>query len=206
MLVLPGSRRGEVRRHIGGVRRGDGGGGTQAPAPSRSCCRRCRIFVDEVTQATRDWPARAAHRRRCGGEMGRLPPGARGARRLGDGDARARRSPVFRPCSPIASRCSRRLIARALITTDMVGLANLILGEKAMPELLQRDAHAGAPRSTPRGRSSATRRSAGASARRWPGSTPSMEVGATTPSARAADHRARLGRRSGPVSSPDRAC
>ena len=34
------------------------------------------------------------------------------------------------------------LIARALVKTDTIGLANLILGEKIMPELLQRNATA----------------------------------------------------------------
>ena len=76
-------------------------------------------------------------------------------------------------------------IARALITTDMVGLANLILGEKAMPELLQRDA-------TPEklaahlvaliGDTPERRRQCAALARL----DAAMEVGAATPSARAA--------------------
>ena len=94
-------------------------------------------------------------------------------------------------------------IARALITTDMVGLANLILGEKAMPELLQRDA-------TPEklaahlvallGDTPERRRQCAALARL----DAAMEVGAATPSARAA--AIVLAMAGGPVSSPDRAC
>jgi lipid-A-disaccharide synthase len=78
------------------------------------------------------------------------------------------------------------MIARALITSDKVGLANIILGEKAMPELLQRDA-------TPEnlaarlvaliGDTPERRRQCEALARL----DTAMEVGVRSPSARAAD-------------------
>jgi lipid-A-disaccharide synthase len=95
VLVLPGSRRGEVRRHIGvfgaamaAVAREIGAVEIVLPTVPH--------LLDEVTQATRDWatPPRIV--------VDAAQKSAGGARRVGNGDARAR----SRRCSD-RSRLSR---------------------------------------------------------------------------------------------------
>ncbi len=201
VLVLPGSRRGEVRRHIGvfgaamaAVAREIGAVEIVLPTVPH--------LLDEVTQATRDWatPPRIvvdAAEKWAAFRRARAALAASGTVTLELGLAGV---PTV-----LAYRVSlfEEAIARALITTDMVGLANLILGEKVMPELLQRDA-------TPEklaahlvaliGDTPERRRQCVALARL----DAAMEVGATTPSARAATIVLAMAGR--PVSSPDRAC
>jgi lipid-A-disaccharide synthase len=201
VLVLPGSRRGEVRRHIGvfgaamaAVVREVGAVDIVLPTVPH--------LLDEVTRATRGWttPPRIvveAAEKWAAFRRARAALAASGTVTLELGLAGV---PTV-----LAYRVSlfEEAIARALITTDMVGLANLILGEKAMPELLQRDA-------TPEklaahlvaliGDTPERQRQCAALARL----DAAMEVGATTPSARAATIVLAMAGR--PVSSPDRAC
>jgi lipid-A-disaccharide synthase len=201
VLVLPGSRRDEVRRHIGVfgaamavVAREVGAIETVLPTVPH--------LVDEVTQATRGWtPAPhivvdaadkwAAFRR------ARVALAASGTVTL---ELALAGVPTV-----LAYRVTllEEMIARALVTTDTVGLANLILGEKAMPELLQRDAapeKLGAHLVALIGDTPERRRQCAALARL----DAAMEVGATAPSARAAAIVLAMAGR--PVSSPDRAC
>jgi lipid-A-disaccharide synthase len=201
VLVLPGSRRGEVRRHIGVF------GAALAAAASEIGAVEVVLptvphLLDEVTRATRGWatPPRIvvdAAEKWSAFRRARAALAASGTVTLELGLAGV---PTV-----LAYRVSliEEAIARALITTDMVGLANLILGEKVMPELLQRDA-------TPEklavhlvalvGDTPERRRQCAALARL----DAAMEVGATTPSARAAAIVLAMAGR--PVSSPDRAC
>jgi lipid-A-disaccharide synthase len=198
VLVLPGSRRGEVRRHIGVfgaamavVAREIGAVEIVLPTVPH--------LLDEVTQATRGWatPPRIvvdAAEKWSAFRRARAAIAASGTVTLELGLAGV---PTV-----LAYRVSllEEAIARALITTDMVGLANLILGEKVMPELLQRDA-------TPEklaahlvpliGDTPERRRQCAALARL----DAAMEVGATAPSARAAAIVLAMAGR--PVSSPD---
>jgi lipid-A-disaccharide synthase len=201
VLVLPGSRRGEVRRHIGIF-------GAAVAAAAREIgaievvLPTVPHLLDEVTQATRGWatPPRIvvdAAEKWSAFRRARAALAASGTVTLELGLAGV---PTV-----LAYRVSllEEVIARALITTDMVGLANLILGEKVMPELLQRDA-------TPAklaahlvaliGDTPERRRQCTALARL----DAAMEVGATTPSTRAATIVLAMADR--PVSSPDRAC
>jgi lipid-A-disaccharide synthase len=201
VLVLPGSRRGEVRRHIGVF-------GAALAAAAREIgavevvLPTVPHLLDEVTQATRGWatPPRIvvdAAEKWSAFRRARAALAASGTVTLELGLAGV---PTV-----LAYRVSliEEAIARVLITTDMVGLANLILGEKVMPELLQRDA-------TPEklaahlialmGDTPERRRQCAALARL----DVAMEVGATTPSARAAAIVLAMAGR--PVSSPDRAC
>jgi lipid-A-disaccharide synthase len=198
VLVLPGSRRGEVRRHIdvfGAAMTRVAGeiGAVEIVLPT------VPHLLDEVRQRTRDWvttprivvdPAEkwAAFR------QARAALAASGTVTLELGLAGVPTVLAYRVA------LFEEMIARALITTDIIGLANLILGEKAMPELLQRDA-------TPEklaahlvaliGDTPERRRQCAALARL----DAAMEVGATTPSARAATIVLAMACR--PVSSPD---
>jgi lipid-A-disaccharide synthase len=198
VLVLPGSRRGEVRRHIGvfgaalaAVAREIGAVEVVLPTVPH--------LLDEVTQATHGWatPPRIvvdAAEKWSAFRRARAALAASGTVTLELGLAGV---PTV-----LAYRVSliEEAIARALVTTDMVGLANLILGEKVMPELLQRDA-------TPEklaarlvalvGDTPERRRQTEALARL----DAAMEVGSTTPSARAAAIVLAMAGR--PVSSPD---
>jgi lipid-A-disaccharide synthase len=198
VLVLPGSRRGEVRRHIGIF-------GAAVAAAAREIgaievvLPTVPHLLDEVRQRTRDWvttprivvdPAEkwAAFR------QARAALAASGTVTLELGLAGVPTVLAYRVA------LFEEMIARALITTDIIGLANLILGEKAMPELLQRDA-------TPEklaahlvaliGDTPERRRQCAALARL----DAAMEVGATTPSVRAATIVLAMACR--PVSSPD---
>jgi lipid-A-disaccharide synthase len=201
VLVLPGSRRGEVRRHIGvfgaamaAVAREIGAVEIVLPTVPH--------LLDEVKEATRYWapPPRIvvdAAEKWAAFRQARVALAASGTVTLELGLAGV---PTV-----LAYRVSllEEVIARALITTDMVGLTNLILGEKVMPELLQRDA-------TPEklaahlvaliGDTPERRRQCAALARL----DTAMDVGDTTPSARAAAIVLAMAGR--PVSSPDRAC
>ncbi len=97
------------------------------------------------------------------------------------------------------------MIVRALVKTDTIGLANLILGEKIMPEVLQRDA---------------TAQNLAAALVPLIGDTPErrrqteglarldavMEIGVAVPSARAAAIVLGMAGRVGAVSSSHAAC
>jgi lipid-A-disaccharide synthase len=201
VLVLPGSRRGEVRRHISVF------GAAMAAAASRVGAVEIALptvphLVDEVTQATRDWSTRPrivvdAAEKWAAFRCARAALAASGTVTLELGLAGV---PTV-----LAYRVSllEEMIIRALISTDKVGLANIILGEKAMPELLQRDA-------TPEklaahlvaliGDTPERRRQCAALSRL----DAAMEVGSAVPSARAAEIVLAMAGR--PVSSPDRAC
>ncbi len=201
VLVLPGSRRGEVRRHIGVF-----GAATAAAAREVGAIEivlpTVPHLVDEVTHATRGWatPPRIvvdAAEKWAAFRRARAALAASGTVTLELGLAGVPTVLAYRVA------LFEEIIARALITTDKVGLANLILGETAMPELLQRDA-------TPEklaahlvaliGDTPERRRQLAALARL----DTAMEVGAAVPSARAAAIvLAMTGR---PVSSPDRPC
>jgi lipid-A-disaccharide synthase len=201
VLVLPGSRSGEVRRHIGVF------GGAMAAAAREIGAVEVVLptvphLLDEVTQATRGWatPPRIvvdAAEKWAAFRRARAALAASGTVTLELGLAGVPTVLAYRVA------LLEELIIRALITTDTVGLANLILGEKAMPELLQRDA-------TPEklaahlvaliGDTPERRRQCAALARL----DAAMEIGAMTPSARAATIVLAMAGR--PVSSPDRAC
>ena len=132
-------------------------------------------LVDEVKQATPRLAGGAADRRRARRRNGRRSA-RRGRRSPPRGRSRSSsRSPASRPSSPIGSHCSRRLIARALVNTDTIGLANLILGEKVDAGVAAAGCDAGKSRRRTWFRSSAIRRSAGDNARRWRGSMPSWK-------------------------------
>jgi lipid-A-disaccharide synthase len=203
VLVLPGSRRGEVRRHVAvfgaamaAVR--DRIGAVEIVLPT------VPHVADEVMQRTREWPVRprivvdptekwAAFR------QARAALAASGTVTLelalaGVPTILAYRVALF-----------EEVVLRMLLTTDTVGLANLILGEKAMPELLQRDA------TPPKladalvpliGDTPERRRQCEALARL----DAIMELGVAVPSARAAAVVLATARGSGAVSSQDAAC
>jgi lipid-A-disaccharide synthase len=201
LLVLPGSRRGEVRRHIGvfgaavaAVVREVGAIEIVLPTVPH--------LVEEVMQATRDWvtPPRIvidAADKWSAFRRARAALAASGTVTLELGLAGVPTVLAYRVT------LLEEVIARALVTTDTVGLANLILGEKSMPELLQRDA-------TPEklaahllaliGDRPERRRQCAALSRL----DAAMEVGVAVPSARAAEIVLAIAGR--PVSSPDRAC
>jgi lipid-A-disaccharide synthase len=201
VLVLPGSRRGEVRRHIGVF-------GAAMAAVAREVATIEIVLptvphlVDEVTRATRGWatPPRIvvdAAEKWAAFRRARAALAASGTVTLELGLAGVPTVLAYRVA------LLEEVIIRALITTDTVGLANLILGEKAMPELLQRDA-------TPEklaahlvallGDTPERRRQCAALARL----DAAMEVGAAVPSARAATIVLAMAGRL--VSTPDRAC
>jgi len=203
VLVLPGSRRGEVRRHIAVF------GATMAAVEQRIGAVEIVVptvphLVEEVKQATRDWRAAPriivdAAEKWAAFRRARAALAASGTVTLelalaGVPTVIAYRVALF-----------EEVIARALVTTDTIGLANLILGEKAMPELLQRDATAQnlADSLVPLiGDTPQRRRQCEALARL----DAAMEVGVAVPSARAAAIVLALAGHSGPVSSSDTAC
>ncbi len=157
-------------------------------------------LVDEVKQATRGWPAAP----RIVVETAEKWAAFRQARAAlaASGTVTLELALAGVP-TIIAYRVAlfEELIARALVTTDTIGLANLILGEKIMPELLQRDA-------TPQNLADALvpligdtpqrRRQCEALARL----DAVMEVGVAVPSARAAAIVLAMAARSDPVSGP----
>jgi lipid-A-disaccharide synthase len=203
VLVLPGSRRGEVRRHIAvfgaamaAVRKRVGAVEIVLPTVPH--------LVDEVKQASREWPAAP----RIVVEAGEKWAAFRQARAAlaASGTVTLELGLAGVP-TVIAYRVAlfEELIARALVKTDTIGLANLILGEKIMPELLQREA-------TPQSLADALvpligdtpqrRRQCEALARL----DAVMEIGVAVPSARAAAIVLAMAGGARPVSSSDAAC
>jgi lipid-A-disaccharide synthase len=198
VLVLPGSRRGEVRRHIGVfgaamavVTRQIGAVEIVLPTVPH--------LVNEVTQATRDWAARPrvvvdAAEKWAAFRRARAALAASGTVTLELGLAGVPTVLAYRVAF------FEEMIARALITSDKVGLVNLILGERAMPELLQRDATAeklAAHLMALIGDTPERRHQCAALARL----DAAMEIGAAVPSARAAAIVLAMAGR--PVSSPE---
>jgi lipid-A-disaccharide synthase len=203
VLVLPGSRRGEVRRHIGVF------GAAMAAVQERIGAVEIVLptvphLVDEVKQASRAWPAAPrivvdAAEKWASFRQARAALAASGTVTL---ELALAGVPTI-----IAYRVAlfEELIARALVKTDTIGLANLILGEKIMPELLQRDATAQnlADALVPLiGDTPERRRQTEGLARL----DAAMEVGIAVPSARAAAIVLAMAGRSGPVSSSNAAC
>jgi lipid-A-disaccharide synthase len=201
VLALPGSRRGEVRRHIGVF-------GAALAAVARQAgtieivLPTVPHLVGEVTQATHGWATRPhivvdAAEKWAAFRRARAALAASGTVTLELGLAGVPTVLAYRVA------LFEEIIARALVTTDKVGLVNLILGETAMPELLQRDA-------TPEklaahlvaliGDTPERRRQCAALARL----DAAMEVDVAVPSARAAAIVIAIAGRQ--VSSPDRAC
>ena len=138
VLVLPGSRRGEVRRHIAVF------GAAIAAVQERVGAVEIVLptvphLADEVKQASRGWPAAP----RIVVEPAEKWAAFRQARAAlaASGTVTLELALAGVP-TVIAYRVAlfEELIARALVNTDTIGLANLVLGEKIMPELLQRDA------------------------------------------------------------------
>jgi lipid-A-disaccharide synthase len=203
ILVLPGSRRGELRRHIGVF------GAAMAEVQRRIGAVEIVLptvphLVDEVRRATLDWPAKPAivvdaAEKWAAFRRARAALAASGTVTLELGLAGIPTVIAYRVA------LFEEMIARALVTAEMIGLANLILGEKVMPELLQRDA-------TPRnladhlvaliGDTVERRHQTEALARL----DAVMEIGAAVPSARAAGIVLAMAGRAGPVSSAKAAC
>jgi lipid-A-disaccharide synthase len=203
VLVLPGSRRSEVRRHIAVF------GAAMAAVQERIGAVEIVLptvphLADEVKRASRAWPVTPrivveAAEKWAAFRQARAALAASGTVTLelalaGVPTVIAYRVALF-----------EELIARALVKTDTIGLANLILGEKIMPELLQRDAAAQnlADALIPLiGDTPQRRRQCEGLARL----DAVMEVGIAVPSARAAAIVLALASRSGPVSSSNTAC
>jgi lipid-A-disaccharide synthase len=203
ILVLPGSRRGEVRRHIAIFSAAmaavqDRFGAVEIVLPT------VPHLVDEVKQASREWPAAPrivveAAEKWAAFRQARVALAASGTVTLELGLAGVPTVIAYRVA------LFEELIARALVKTDTIGLANLILGEKIMPELLQRNATAQnlADALVPLiGDTPQRRRQSEGLARL----DAVMEVGVAVPSARAAAIVLAMAGRSGPVSSSNAAC
>jgi lipid-A-disaccharide synthase len=96
-------------------------------------------LVDEVKQASCDWPAAA---RTVVEPVEKWSAFRRARAALAASGTVTLELALAGVPTVIAYRVAlfEELIARALVNTDTIGLANLILGEKVMPELLQRDA------------------------------------------------------------------
>jgi lipid-A-disaccharide synthase len=203
VLVLPGSRRGEVRRHIAVF------GAAMAAVQERIGAVEIVMptvphLADEVKRASRAWPAAPrivveAAEKWAAFRQARAALAASGTVTLelalaGVPTVIAYRVALF-----------EELIARALVKTDTIGLANLILGEKIMPELLQRDAAAQnlADALVPLIGDTAERRRQCEGLARLDAV---MEVGVAVPSARAAAIVLAMASRPGPVSSSNTAC
>jgi lipid-A-disaccharide synthase len=203
VLVLPGSRRGEVRRHIAVF------GAAMAAVQERIGAVEIVMptvphLADEVKRASRAWPAAPrivveAAEKWAAFRQARAALAASGTVTLelalaGVPTVIAYRVALF-----------EELIARALVKTDTIGLANLILGEKIMPELLQRDAAAQnlADALVPLVGDTAERRRQCEGLARLDAV---MEVGVAVPSARAAAIVLAMASRPGPVSSSNTAC
>jgi lipid-A-disaccharide synthase len=203
VLVLPGSRRGEVRRHIA-VFGAAMAAVRQRIGPIEIVLPTVPHLVDEVKQSTRDWPAAP----RIVVDTAEKWAAFRHARAAlaASGTVTLELALAGIP-TIIAYRVAlfEELIARAMVKTDTIGLANLILGEKIMPELLQREA-------TPQSLADALvpligdtpqrRRQCEALARL----DAVMEIGVAVPSARAAAIVLAMAGGARPVSSSDAAC
>jgi lipid-A-disaccharide synthase len=183
ILVLPGSRTSEVGRHLEVFGAAIGLataqlGGVDVVLPTTP------HLLERVTSATASWPVRP----RIVSEPAHKWAAFRTARAAiaASGTVTLELALAGVP-TVIAYKVgiAEELILRALVTAPMIGLANLILGEKVMPELLQREA-------TPRkladavvalvGDTPQRRRQCEAFARL----DGVMEIGAAAPSARAA--------------------
>ena len=138
---------GETVRRVAAAVRAAGG----AAAGGAAACRR-------DPGAHRRLAGQADDRRRRGREARRLPPGARGARRLRHGDAGTGARRACRWWSPIVSirSCGR---SSSLLKAKSIVLPNLILDELAIPEFLDGAQRSGAAR---RGAAAAAARRAGA--------------------------------------------
>ena len=159
----------EIRRLLGGLRRRDRGGGASGRRRSSSCCRRCRI---SSTRSRRRPPAgRCAPRIvvERGGEMGRVPPRARGARGIRHGHARTRacRRADGARLSSRAARRDRSPRAGASARRHASILANLVLGENDRAGIAAAGLHRRKGSPTRSCRCSPIRRSGGARSRRF---------------------------------------
>ena len=96
-------------------------------------------LADSVRAATARLARAAAHRRRPRGEVGGVPDRARGAGEIRHGDARAGARRRARWSTAYKVSLLDELIARVAINVPSIILANLVLGENVVPELLQRD-------------------------------------------------------------------
>jgi lipid-A-disaccharide synthase len=183
VLVLPGSRESEIGRHLP----------TFAAAVALACERlgAAEIVVptlpplgDRLERATRAWPVPPLFvvepaRKWAAFRQARAALAASGTVTLELALAGVPTVLAYKVA------LVEELIARAMIKVPMVGLANLILGEKIMPELLQREA---SPQKLARALieliedTPARRRQCAAFARL----DAIMEVGSAAPSARAA--------------------
>ena len=140
LLVLPGSRRGEVRRHLATF-----GAAiqlvTERVGPAEIVIPTFPHLVDWIRRRTATWsvPPRLVldHAEKWAAfRQARAAIAASGTVTL--------ELALAHVPSVIAYKVglAEEIIARALITTPMVGLANIILADRVMPELLQRQATA----------------------------------------------------------------
>jgi lipid-A-disaccharide synthase len=138
LLVLPGSRSGEVRRHLAPFGAAirlvvERIGAAEIVVPTFPS------LLDRIGSDTAGWPMRPQivvdpAQKRAAFRQARAALAASGTVTL---ELALARVPTV-----IAYKVAlvEELIARALITTPMIGLANIVLGEPLMPELLQRQA------------------------------------------------------------------
>jgi len=182
VLVLPGSRGGEIRRHLATF--GAAIGLMQRTGAIELVLPTVPHLADRVHHDTRAWPVvprivvepaqKWAEFRRA-----RAALAASGTVTLELGLAGVPTVLAYKVA------IVEELIARALVKVPMVGLANLILGERIMPELLQRHA-------TPENLAAALVPLIGDTPERrrqceaLAGLDSVMEIGSVTPSARAA--------------------
>jgi lipid-A-disaccharide synthase len=195
ILVLPGSRTSEVGRHLETFGAAIGLataqiGGAEIVLPTTP------YLLERVTGTTASWPVRPRivsdpTRKRAAFREARAALAASGTVTL---ELALAGVPTV-----IAYKVgiAEELILRALATAPMIGLANLILGEKVMPELLQREA-------TPQKLADALVALVGDTPQRqqqcaaFARLDAVMEIGAAAPSARAAAIVIELARKSRP--------
>ena len=145
VLVLPGSRRGEIQRFAATF----GAAIAQAAATAGPF----ELVLPTLPHVARARPrgdrrlaGAPAHRGRGGREARGVPQRARGARQVRHGHAGARaRAGADRRGLSDRRRGRRRSIGR-LVRVSSVILANLVIGENVVPELLQEEFTAGADR------------------------------------------------------------
>ena len=182
LLVLPGSRAGEIRR-MAAIFGEAVGAWPSAPARWRWWCRRCRSSPRRCAAAVAGWPVPAARRDRPE-PRNRRPSGmARAALdQIGHLDAGtcARRRADGRGLQGLAARgdWSR---APADQGPHASILANLVLGENVVPEFLQRDCTAEQACRRLAAAARPIRRSAAARLPPLPGSTTSWSIGQASP-------------------------
>ena len=138
VLAMPGSRSGEVARLAGmfgetlalaaGARRADRGGGADRAAPAARRSRRRR-------RRGRSSRASSSSRRRS-----RRRSASRGRRWPNPAPPRSNsRSPACRWSRPTRSSALEAVVIRRLVRVPSFILANLVLGENVVPELVQED-------------------------------------------------------------------